>query len=316
MDLPSMAKSWMVLTGLMTRRKAPHSSLPLFPLPTRERAFELVARFPLGSSFQQRMNKCQGACCRNGASHGPYWVVTVPRSAGKPRQRFVGSAEKKREIQAAWALISAELAEKEALPAVQELRHLEMLAGRRPLARTAHDVLDVPILSFGGGRTRIQKNEPHRLGGVGAQSRWWKQRRSIELSGENRTDEAKRTTTRNPTPIAGEGRRSRRTRPAGSLRSGIASSPTASGCCCMPTTTSSPSTERPSGSRASAGLRTRRSRSTSDAPPLRRDAAAVGFRTRAKGSRRSSPFGTCLRSIDCPTARRRRMARTSSRCSR
>lgn len=142
----------------MARTKAPRSSLALFPTPTRERAYELAARFPLGSSFFQRMKKCQGVCCREGASHGPYWVITAPRGAGKPRQRFVGSDEKKRELEAAWALVAGELAEKtaavEATPEAKELHRLEALAGKRShLARTA----GVPVFdrrALGGARPK------------------------------------------------------------------------------------------------------------------------------------------------------------------
>lgn len=127
----------------MGRSKTPRSSLALFPKPTRERAFELVARFPLGSRFYQRMRKCLGPCCKASPSHGPYWVLEAPRPAGKPRHRYVGSDEKKREIEAAWALVSAELAVAEASPAVQELRQLEALAGRPTIARTSTDTIKV-----------------------------------------------------------------------------------------------------------------------------------------------------------------------------
>lgn len=112
---------------------------------------ELLARYPLGSSFSQFFKNCQGACCKDGPSHGPYWVVTAPRSAGKPRTRHVGSDEKKREILAAWALISAEIANVESSPAVQELRRLEALAGRRGVVRAQPDVVVQPTASMGGG---------------------------------------------------------------------------------------------------------------------------------------------------------------------
>jgi hypothetical protein len=140
----------------MARLKRPRSSLALFPQPTRERAYELVARFPIGSRFSQRFNKCNGACCKSGPSHGPYWVVDAPRSAGKPRQRYVGSDERKREIEAAWALISAEIANVEASPAVQELRRLEALAGRRP-ALAAAGMREVSEMRNVGGETRRPK---------------------------------------------------------------------------------------------------------------------------------------------------------------
>ncbi|MGH7605233.1 MAG: hypothetical protein ACRENK_14720 [Gemmatimonadaceae bacterium] len=127
----------------MGRPRTARPSLPLFPKPTRERAFELVRRFPLGSHFSQVFKKCQGACCKDGASHGPYWMVDVPRSAGKPRKRHVGTEEKKREIEAAWQLVSAELAnakaKTEALPQIRELRRLEGLAGRPNIARASND---------------------------------------------------------------------------------------------------------------------------------------------------------------------------------
>lgn len=74
--------------------------------------------------------------------HGPYWVIYAPRSAGKPRQRFVGSDEKKREIEAAWELVTAELAAAEETPAVRALRELEALAGRGP--RLARGAVEAP----------------------------------------------------------------------------------------------------------------------------------------------------------------------------
>lgn len=113
--------------------------MDLFPgPPTRERAWELVERFPIGSRFAEEMIKSRGR------EYGPYWFVRFT-SNGKTVRRYVGDKAKKREIELAWEVVGAELEAAEQHPDVKRLRALEAKAGKR-LARTTAAVVDVPIM--------------------------------------------------------------------------------------------------------------------------------------------------------------------------
>ena len=145
----------------MTVRRT-NKTLPLFKevTPSREEAFRIVARIPPTSRFTQELSKCSGGrpCCKDGPSHGPYWYVRTPQKNGIPGKRiYVGPDHKKRRIELAWEVYLAAVAELEATPEGKKLRELEALAGRPSLARTGNEVVDVPIIAFGGGRTHVPK---------------------------------------------------------------------------------------------------------------------------------------------------------------
>ena len=136
------------------RRKNPAPSLTLgewakVPPPTRERAFELVKRIPLGTPLRKRLNACGGSCCKRGPTHGPYWFARISdRADRRGGTRYVGSDESKRELELAWELVAAELAAREDDPGVRRLRELEAIAGVKKAWAPAG--LVVPITSTGG----------------------------------------------------------------------------------------------------------------------------------------------------------------------
>jgi hypothetical protein len=154
----SIGETWPCYEAVSRANK----SLPLFEevAPSRDEALAIVARVPPGSRFTQEMSKCSGGrpCCKDGPSHGPYWFAHTPRKNGKRGKRvYVGPERKKHRIELAWEVYAAALAELEATPEGRRLRELEALAGRPRLARTSEVLDQVPITSFGGGRTRVPK---------------------------------------------------------------------------------------------------------------------------------------------------------------
>lgn len=78
----------------------------------------------------------------NGHRAGPYYCARFSVE-GQAKAVYVGSKQKKRELELAWEVVGEELAAAEASPAVRRLRELEARAGK--LARTSA-VIDVPIL--------------------------------------------------------------------------------------------------------------------------------------------------------------------------
>ena len=108
----------------MPPKKPPQ--LPLALPVTRARAWELVAKFPIGSRLygQYRTTK--------GKKYGPYYTVAY-MAGGEEKQVYLGSESNKRELEAAWELVGSELAAAEQSPEVRRLRELEARAG---LART------------------------------------------------------------------------------------------------------------------------------------------------------------------------------------
>jgi hypothetical protein len=116
----------------------------------------LVAKYPLGSRFHKYRRSCGGSCCKRGPTHGPYWFARAPQINGKRgKSVYVGGDGKKREIELAWELVSAELAAlqtiAEATPVLRQLRELQAIAGvKKSIPRAPAGVVDVPILSLGG----------------------------------------------------------------------------------------------------------------------------------------------------------------------
>ncbi|MGH7604567.1 MAG: hypothetical protein ACRENK_11300 [Gemmatimonadaceae bacterium] len=139
----------------MGRPKNPRPSLALFPerRPSHDRAFALVERIPIGSRLRLHMVK----------ENGPYWYAHTPVRNGKPsKKRYVGSDQKKHELEQAWEIVAGKLAEAtakvETLPQVRALRDLEMLAGRPSIARaSADDETDSAHIRVANGRGRPKK---------------------------------------------------------------------------------------------------------------------------------------------------------------
>lgn len=114
----------------MPRTKKRLPTLSLFgERPTRERAWELVEKFPLDSTISAEYQTIRGK------KYGPYYRVRV----GRERKVNVGPAAK-RELELAWDVVRDELAAAESTPEVRRLRELEKRAGK--LARTS---VTVPI---------------------------------------------------------------------------------------------------------------------------------------------------------------------------
>jgi len=109
------------------KRSAADRTGTLFPPPiSRERAYELVRRVPIGSNFWQRGTRCHtpGCYCATGRSHGPYWFA----SPGRGPCVYVGTDEARALVEAAWVLVGAELAAAEAkVDATEEGRRLREL---------------------------------------------------------------------------------------------------------------------------------------------------------------------------------------------
>jgi hypothetical protein len=144
----------------MPRAKNPPPSLPLFgERPTRERAWELVERYPIGSRLALKRKRCAGACCRRKGSvgHGPYWYAFFRAAPGaRESERYIGGEAKKAEVVASWAVVSEELeaAQRAALsPALERARELEARAhgaARKVRRATDRRVATIPILAIGG----------------------------------------------------------------------------------------------------------------------------------------------------------------------
>jgi hypothetical protein len=102
-------------------------SLSLFSIPTPERAWELVARFPLGGRLDQHAKSVAGL---------PYYRVCYGR-----RKVWLGDDAKRKELEAAWRIVAAEIAA--ATP--RELAELEKRAG---VVKTHQRSREVPIIGI------------------------------------------------------------------------------------------------------------------------------------------------------------------------
>lgn len=128
----------------------PRKPPPTFPV-TRERAYELTNRIPIGSRLTLEARPEDPSKLR--------WSARTPMRNGERGKHIpVGTDEHKRELEDAWVLVGAELeaarAIAEGAPELRRLRELESLAGGPSVARASADIVEVPILaasSFGGG---------------------------------------------------------------------------------------------------------------------------------------------------------------------
>jgi hypothetical protein len=96
---------------------------------TRERAAELTRRVPLRASFAKRYRRCGGCSgCNKGPGHGPYWFAEWRDPGGRSRSVYLGSDDKKREMESAHAIMRAELqAAERAADATPEVARLHAL---------------------------------------------------------------------------------------------------------------------------------------------------------------------------------------------
>ncbi len=146
----------------MARPRINPPSLPLFEEElTAEDAHKIVARIPLGSRLSEEYGGCGGACCKRGASHGPYWYARTPRRDGAGGKRiYVGSLANKVRVERALSIVDSELALAETKAAdasgdvPQDIRNLHELRERFGVRKTS--VVDV-AMAMVGGETRPPK---------------------------------------------------------------------------------------------------------------------------------------------------------------
>lgn len=147
----------------MSRDRVNPTSLPLFggEKLTLERALVLAKKYPYRCGFKKK----------RGGGKALYWVARTPAAAGG-RDVYVGSDETKRQIELAWELVRAELAQVEAeaapavreleraadaIPAIRKLRELQTISGVRGGTWLYAGKGDDEVRMVAGGETRPPK---------------------------------------------------------------------------------------------------------------------------------------------------------------
>lgn len=86
-------------------------ALRLFPSEPGDQlreALALIRVYPMDAWFVKQRVRCRKACCRHGATHGPYYMAKWKRD-GVLHMKYVGREERLREVLAAHDVVRAHL---------------------------------------------------------------------------------------------------------------------------------------------------------------------------------------------------------------